>query len=43
MPTSMPSHQVLLTSLAPAEVTMSTVPRKMSSSPRIEASVQNAL
>jgi len=39
----MPSHQVLLTSLVLAEVMMSSVPRKMSSSPRIEASVQNAL
>jgi hypothetical protein len=39
----MPSHQVLLTSRVLAEVMMSSVPRKMSSSPRIEASVQNAL
>jgi len=35
----MPSHQVLLTSLVLAEVMMSSVPRKISSSPRIEASV----
>ena len=43
MPATMPSHQALLMSLASTEVMMSSVPRKMSSSPRIEASAQNAL
>jgi hypothetical protein len=43
MPATVPSHQALLIPLASTEVMMSSVPRKMSSSPRIEASVQNAL
>jgi hypothetical protein len=42
MPATVPSHQALLMALASTDLMMSSVPRKMGSRPRIEASVQNA-